>query len=77
MLTSNMIILVKNVDHGHTLEPPHLAGSNKRPRSMFRAKIRRTKHVYPYKPQFYDKNGVKISCKLHKLVSMMYRQKQN
>ena len=32
------LILLKNIDRGQPLEPPHWRGSNEYPRSIFRAK---------------------------------------
>ena len=42
----------KNIDCGHSLEPPRRGGSNEYPQSMFLSRIRKIMNT-PCKPQFY------------------------
>ena len=49
-------ISAKNIDCGHSLEPPRRGGSNDYPQSMFLSRNKNNK-VYPCKPQFYYIKG--------------------
>ena len=57
------IFLLKNIDCGYSLEPPHRGGSNEYPQSMFLSRNKKN-NAYPCKPQFYyikvGFKGVKI-----------------
>ena len=57
------IFVLKNIDCGYSLEPPHRGSSNEYPQSMFLSRNKKN-NVYPCKPQFYyikvGFKGVKI-----------------
>ena len=44
--------LLKNIDYGYTLEPPHRGGSNEYPQTVLFSRNKKS-NVYPCKPQFY------------------------
>ena len=46
------LFLLKNIDCGYSLEPPHRGGSNEYPQSMFLSRNKKN-NVYPCKPHFY------------------------
>ena len=45
-------ISARNIDYGHSLEPPCRGGSNEYPQSMILSRNNKN-NVYPCKPQFY------------------------
>ena len=54
------IFLIKIIDCGYSLEPPHWGSSNEYPQSMFLSRNKKKKRIYPCKPQFkYIKVGFK------------------
>ena len=52
------LFLLKNIDCGYSLEPPHRSGSNEYPQSMFWAEIWKISEFFIWKFSFF---GGKIS----------------
>ena len=63
------LFLLKNIDCGYLLEPPHQGGSNKYPQSMFWAEIWKISVFLPENFQFLE---VKFSIYLNRRVFIMY-----
>ena len=59
----------KNINCGHSLEPPLRGGSNEYPQSMFLSKNKKH-NVYPCKPQFYY---IKVGFKGVKIILACFR----
>ena len=65
----NIIFLLKNIDCGYPLELPQWGSSNEFTQSMFLSRNKKN-NVYPCKPQFYYKWGLRGS-KLYRYVFLM------
>ena len=61
--------LLKNIDCGYSLEPPHRGGSNGYPQSVFLSKNKKN-NVYPYEPKFYC---IKVGFKGVKIIYACFR----
>ena len=68
MYTLFFLFLLKNIDCGYPLEPPHRGGSNEYPQSMFRAELWKILEFLSEKFQF---SKVKFSIYLNRRVFVM------
>ena len=48
-----ILFLLKNIDYGYSLEPPHRGGSNEYPQSMFWAEIWKISEIFIWKFSFF------------------------
>ena len=64
------LFLLKSIDCGYSLEPPHRGGSNEYPQSMF-FKQNKKNNVYPCKPQLYYIQVGLMGSKLYRRVFVM------